>query len=166
MIKNILSIAVLAIFLTSCKSTKKSTNINENNNDISAQQKTSTVLTSKENSSVDSEEVPGGVAAQVNGSTGAMNNVQASTDNGNVTNSLRTNSSSSSMDNQMFTDLGMTDEQISAYKTAIEKFNSKKRNMANGDMLGSVESERSRQMKAILSDEQFTKFQNWEAKNK
>ncbi|MUH38322.1 hypothetical protein D9O36_20935 [Zobellia amurskyensis] len=166
MIKNILSIAVLAIFLTSCKSTKKSTNINENNNDISAQQKTSTILTSKENSSVDSEEVPGGVAAQVNGSTGAMNNVQASTGNGNVTNSLRTNSSSSSMDNQMFTDLGMTDEQISAYKTAIEKFNSKKRNMANGDMLGSVESERSRQMKAILSDDQFTKFQNWEAKNK
>lgn len=105
--------------------------------------------------STNSKTNTGGVVAQTNGSTGAMNNVQA--------NSAVINSG---MDyEQMYTDLEMDDDQIKTFKSAMDDFQKKRVNMPNGEMLGSMESERTRQLELILSEEQLAKYKNWQVDN-
>lgn len=97
----------------------------------------------------------GGLVAQTNGSTGAMNNVQA---NSTV--------KSPGLDyTQMYMDLEMNDDQIRTFRSAMEDFQKKRVNMPNGEMLGSMESERKRQLELILTDEQLAKYKDWQVEN-
>ncbi|MUH34601.1 hypothetical protein D9O36_02000 [Zobellia amurskyensis] len=155
--KHILTAAVLAFALTACTGTKKAT-MNKTDDEMTAQQTSRPTVSSIENSSTEIDNVSGGVAAQTNGSTGAMNNVQA-------TRTSNTSYNSAMMNSSIYEEIGMTEDQITAYEAAMENFENKKRNAPNGEMLGSIESERTRQMKSILSEDQFETYQNWEFEN-
>ncbi|MDO6473376.1 hypothetical protein [Maribacter sp. 1_MG-2023] len=93
---------------------------------------------------------------QVNESTGAMNNVATK----NSSNSLGAEYS------DMFTALEMSENQISIFKSSMERFKTKQANMAIGKILGSIESERTRQMEGILSSAQYAKYEQWLAYSK
>ncbi|MDO6820894.1 hypothetical protein [Zobellia sp. 1_MG-2023] len=150
MLKNIIGTTLLTICFTACTSTKqKATN---NNSEIAQKQNTETSIGITSSDS----QISGGAVAKANGATGAMNNLQANAQHNQII---------TSGDSQLFSHLDMTEEQINSYKSAIENFESQKRNMPNGEMLGSFESERSRQMKNILSDEQFIRYEKWVAEN-
>jgi len=66
----------------------------------------------------------------------------------------------------MFTKLEMSKDQISTFTSEMNRFKSKQANTASGEMLGSIESEQTRQMESILSSAQYAKYEQWLAKNK
>lgn len=66
----------------------------------------------------------------------------------------------------MFTKLEMSKEQIRAFTSEMNRFKNKQANTASGEMLGSIESEQTRQMESILSSAQYAKYEQWLAKNK
>ncbi|HZJ18851.1 MAG TPA: hypothetical protein VFD35_00675 [Pricia sp.] len=66
---------------------------------------------------------------------------------------------------QMYADLEMRDDQIRAFKSAMDKFQQERVSKPNGEMMGSVEDERTRQLESILSEVQFQKYQKWQADN-
>ena len=66
----------------------------------------------------------------------------------------------------MFTKLEMSKEQISTFTSEMNRFKNKQANTASGEMLGSIESEQTRQMESILSSAQYAKYEQWLAKNK
>ena len=66
----------------------------------------------------------------------------------------------------MFTKLEMSKDQISTFTSEMNRFKSKQANTASGEMLGSIESEQTRQMESILSSAQYAKYEQWLAENK
>ncbi len=92
-----------------------------------------------------------------NGSTGGNMNINTDT----MTDSWRSGLNSS----QMYADLNMTDEQIRSFEMAMTAFQEKQKSTANGEMLGTLESERDRQLENILTTEQFHKYEEWKANN-
>ena len=66
----------------------------------------------------------------------------------------------------MFTKLEMSKEQINTFTSEMNRFKSKQANTASGEMLGSIESEQTRQMESILSSAQYAKYEQWLAENK
>ena len=89
----------------------------------------------------------------VNRSSGAMNDVEAKT----------TTYDNSGYDyDQMFGALKMTDEQIRQFRMGMEKFQSRRVSTPNGEMLGTIESERDRQLENILTEEQLTIYRSLE----
>lgn len=107
-------------------------------------------------SSQNSDVAPVSTIESVNGSTGA--NANLFTD--------RTGSATSNVDYaQMYTDLGMTDDQIRNFKMKMEKFQNVQDNSANGEMMGTLSAERDRQLENILTPEQFEKYQDWKENN-
>jgi len=66
----------------------------------------------------------------------------------------------------MFTKLEMSKDQISTFTSEMNRFKNKQANTASGEMLGSIESEQTRQMESILSSAQYAKYEQWLAKNK
>ena len=158
--KNLSIVAVLVFVLASCGSAK---NVENNTKIYSASERTSQnnkaaeetpdQMTMNKNMPMNAN---GGVVGQTSGSTGAMNNVQANS---------TMNSSGTDYD-QMYADLDMSDEQISTFRSAMEDFQTKRINMPNGEMLGSLESERERQLERILTTKQLNKYREWQANNK
>ena len=65
----------------------------------------------------------------------------------------------------MFTKLEMSNEQISTFTAAMNRFKTKQANTPSGEMLGSIESERTRQLEEILSSGQYAKYEEWLANN-
>lgn len=151
----IVTLALTAI-LTSCSSTKKTTS--NDTEATTAQMKTeqdeSTTKTT-ESTVTTSPMVHKNMATQINESTSAMNNIGAK----NSSNSLGAEYS------KMFTALDMSENQISIFKSSMERFKTKQANTASGEMLGSIESERTRQMESILSSAQYAKYEQWLADN-
>ena len=132
--KIIVSLALTAI-LSSCSSTKKTTS---NSTETTTEQIVTSTKATK-STTTESPMVQNNMATQVNGSTGAMNNIEAK----NSSNGLGTEYS------EMFTALEMSENQISIFKSSMERFKTKQANTASGEMLGSIESERTRQMEGI-----------------
>ncbi|GGW45405.1 hypothetical protein [Arenibacter certesii] len=66
---------------------------------------------------------------------------------------------------KMYTELNMTDNQIKRLESAIKEFEDKQRNAPNGKMMGTISSERERQLKQILSDEQYSSYEQWKKNN-
>lgn len=75
------------------------------------------------------------------------------------------NTSMAFINMDMFGELEMTEKQISRYKSGMIAFQKKKVNMPNGEMLGDMPNERTRQLEKILSEEQFAKYQKWQRAN-
>ncbi|MDF4203877.1 hypothetical protein PXD56_12965 [Maribacter sp. SA7] len=65
----------------------------------------------------------------------------------------------------MFAKLEMSKEQISTFTSEMNRFKNKQANTASGEMLGSIESERTRQLENILSSSQYAKYEQWLAEN-
>ena len=142
----IVTLALFAI-LSSCSITKKTTS---NSTKTTTEQSVTSTKATK-STTTESPMVQNNMATQVNGSTGAMNNIGAK----NSSNSLGTEYS------EMFTALEMSENQISIFKSSMERFKTKQANTASGEMLGSIESERTRQMEGILSSAQYAKYEQW-----
>lgn len=143
---------VLTVTLAACTGTKNTTSNNENG-PTAVQQESSTPSSNKNMTA--SENASGGILDQTNGSSGAMNNVQTFGEN---------NTSSFDYD-EMYSELEMTDDQISSFRAAMKDFQNKQVNTANGEMMGSIESERTRQLENILSEVQMVKYEKWQADN-
>jgi len=152
--------AFLTLVLASCSGTKKNTTNNntvqtEEASDRNSMQMTNDATDSNREETTSSTEPSPNMAINTNGSTGAMNNVMA-----------RNNTTNTTTDeNKMFKALNMTEEQINNFNSAMERFKKRQANMASGEMLGSIESERNRQMESILSKEQFSRYQQWNSDN-
>tara|TARA_R110002020_G_scaffold91560_2_gene222349 strand:- start:95361 stop:95873 length:513 start_codon:yes stop_codon:yes gene_type:complete len=94
-------------------------------------------------------------AAQYNGSTGANSVIQATGQ-----------ASASSTDySAMYAAIGMTEQQVAQLEAGMKRFMKTSTTTANGEMMGSVESERERQLKSILTDQQYKKYGDWKAEN-
>lgn len=92
-----------------------------------------------------------------NGSTGANVNVNSA--------SLKAPTNSEEDLSKMYEELKMTTVQINQLERAMDNFISKQRNSPNGKMMGTVASERQRQLKQILSDEQYAAYEKWKNRN-
>ena len=142
----------LTVILTSCSSTKKTTS--NNTKAVTARMNTAQNETNTKSTETTASETAmnqKNSTEQVNESTGAMNNVATE----NSSNSLGAEYS------DMFTALDMSENQISIFKSSMERFKTKQANMASGEMLGSIESERTRLMESILSSAQYAKYEQW-----
>ncbi|WP_282113106.1 hypothetical protein [Maribacter stanieri] len=150
----ILATLVLTVVLASCSGTKKTTSNTEKADTVVSAEKENTE-NSNTTSQVSKASTQPSIAIQTNGSTGAMSNSMA-----------KTNTKSTSKENsQMFKALEMSEEQVTTYNAAMNQFKTKQANMPSGEMLGSIESERTRQLKNILSSAQFAKYEKWQADN-
>lgn len=150
----ILATLVLTVVLASCSGTKKTTSYTEKTDTVVSAEKENTE-NSNTTSQVSKASIQPNIAVQTNGSTGAMSNSMA-----------KTNTKSTSKENsQMFKALEMSEEQVTTYNAAMNQFKTKQANMPSGEMLGSIESERTRQLKNILSSAQFAKYEKWQADN-
>ena len=150
----ILATLVLTVVLASCSGTKKTTSNTEKTDTVVSAEKENTE-NSNTTSQVSKASIQPNIAVQTNGSTGAMSNSMA-----------KTNTKSTSKENsQMFKALEMSEEQVTTYNAAMNQFKTKQANMPSGEMLGSIESERTRQLKNILSSAQFAKYEIWQADN-
>ena len=160
MIKQLILASMATFTLVACSGTKKTTEKNNDSDnemvstDVKMQEEPKSTNEPKNNSN-SSGQIVVGTAAQANGSTGAMNNTLANISPNNSTDDY----------NSMFTALNMTDEQINTFNTAMNRFKKKQKNTASGEMLGSIESERTRQLENILSSEQFAKYEKLEMGN-
>ncbi len=158
--KHILIAAVLTFSLAACTSTKRTASTDSNQDTTMASENKESQQDANTEAATDTsvamtENASGGIAGQSNGSSGSMNNVQATG-----------GSTETSFDyDDMFTELEMTDEQINSFRSGMEDFQTKQQSTVNGEMMGSIESERTRQLENILSEDQFTKYQKWEVDN-
>lgn len=131
----IISMLALTIVLTSCSSTKKTST--KNSKDSMAVQETSNTTSN---------------TADINNNSTTLNN---------KTSTARKSSNSTNEYAPMYSSLEMTDEQIRKFSTAMDQFKSKQANMASGEILGTIESERTRQLETILSSSQLAKYEKW-----
>lgn len=66
---------------------------------------------------------------------------------------------------QMYTELNMTDIQIQNFENSVKDFKTRQKNMANGEMLGTVASEKDRILMEILFPEQYGAYQDLKKNN-
>ncbi|MGO4920243.1 hypothetical protein [Maribacter spongiicola] len=130
-----ISMLALTIVLTSCSSTKKTST--ENSKDSMVAQETSNTTSN---------------TAVINNNRTTLNN---------ETSTARKSSNSTNEYAPMYSSLEMTDEQIRKFSTAMDQFKGKQANMASGEMLGTIENERTRQLETILSSSQLAKYEKW-----
>ncbi|MDF4220831.1 hypothetical protein PXC01_04470 [Maribacter sp. M208] len=90
------------------------------------------------------------------GSTDAMNKTEVQS----------TSESFKSEYADLFSELEMNKDQISTFTAAMNRFKEQQANTASGEILGSIDSERTRQLENILSSSQYAKYEQWMAKNK
>ena len=148
--KSCLVITSLALVLISCSGTKKLSSTPKETT-VASEQRNNT-SNSQQNTVTASELQTGGVVNRTNGSSGAMNNVQT----------FGENAGSSAFDYEgMYTKLEMTDDQISSFRDSMKNFQKRRANKPNGDMMGTIEGERTKQLKNILTKQQFTAYQKW-----
>ncbi|MBU2905937.1 hypothetical protein KO529_14150 [Arenibacter algicola] len=67
--------------------------------------------------------------------------------------------------NKLYQDIMMSKDQIREFETAMERFKEKQRNSPNGEMMGTIPSERDRQLGRILSSDQLKKYEIWKSNN-
>ncbi|HDZ04933.1 hypothetical protein LCGC14_0299310 [marine sediment metagenome] len=150
----ILATLALTVVLASCSGTKKTTSNNTKDNTVVSVEKENT-QNSETTSQVPETSTLPNIAVQASGSTGAMSNSMAKLKGKSIDKEA----------NQMYTALEMSEEQITTYNSAMNQFKTRQANMPSGEMLGSIESERTRQLESILSSAQFAKYEKWQADN-
>lgn len=88
-----------------------------------------------------------------NGTTGGNANVNAG-----VSDSTEYNDDY----DELYDSLNMTPDQIRTFELGMKEFSEKQRSSANGEMMGTVEDEKERQLKNILTEDQLTLYENHE----
>ncbi|WP_089262635.1 hypothetical protein [Maribacter sedimenticola] len=155
MIKYAISTIAVTLIMASCSSSKQTVATDPGSSTSTTEVTTNTAKTQAPEVPTDMENTdntPGHLnvspAAQANGSTGAMNN------------QLAKSSSTESLENDktLFATLGMTKDQINTYNAAMDRFKKQQKNMASGEMMGSIDSERKRQLEEILTTEQYDMY--------
>lgn len=171
--KKYMLLMIMALAMTACKGTKTAPSANKENNTQSmvnkddnvkekdTERSNSEATTNNDSRSQKSDSTgtmaniagPGGIVSQTNGSTGAMGNARMST---------TTSPTIPDMDlEKMYKNLQMTEGQIQTFETSIQKFNESVKYHPNGEMLGTMGDEQERQLKEILSEDQWNKYQVW-----
>lgn len=139
-----------------CKSSNISQSKSNKNVATSSEEKKETIgVENRENEASNLEGLGASNPVQMsNGSSGANTNMNMIT------------SSSASIDySQLYEDLEMTDDQIQQFRSGMEDFQNQRVKTPSGEMMGSIDSERDRQMEAILSPAQLEKFKAWKRDN-
>jgi len=96
---------------------------------------------------------PGGVVSQTNGSI---------RDNINAKMSPIISPAIVDIDlKKMYQDLQMTNDQINTFERSMRDFKETVKYHANGEMLGTIGNEQERQLKKILKEDQWNKYQEW-----
>jgi len=62
---------------------------------------------------------------------------------------------------EVYTEANMTADQIESFESALEEFEKRKRTNANGEMFGTTKDEAKRQLREILSDDQYSAYESW-----
>ncbi|MBG49688.1 MAG: hypothetical protein CML05_15480 [Pseudozobellia sp.] len=115
---------------------------------INSNDDTDDEMSSNENAEVSANSIQG-----ANGSTGG---------NANINTGANTTTTMGSLDSSnMYEAINMTDDQITTFEAAMDDFEEKQRSSANGEMLGTVDDERDRQLESILSADQFSAYEKW-----
>ena len=65
----------------------------------------------------------------------------------------------------MYSKLEMTNAQIRQFEGALTEFHTQQLNTPSGEMMGSLADERDRQLKEILSEEQYSTYESWKESN-
>ncbi len=177
--KKYIVLAILTVSFLACKGTKKATSVNKNSNSISAvgndenkdalksksQKKATTSARSKKKDTTNSEttntattSVTGSIVSQTNGSTGAMDDAQMST-------TVSSAVSEKDLD-KMYKDLQMTDSQIFSFNNSMREYKQAVKSTSHGEMLGTEGNEQERQLKDILTDNQWNKYLTWKKNRK
>lgn len=66
---------------------------------------------------------------------------------------------------KMYSELEMTDSQIQDFETGLRNFYTQQKNIPSGEMMGSLSDERERQLKDILSEDQYSTYESWKMDN-
>ncbi len=66
---------------------------------------------------------------------------------------------------EMYSELEMTDDQIQEFETGLRNFYTQQNNTPSGEMMGTLSDERDRQLKDILSEEQYSAYETWKNSN-
>ncbi|WP_209403423.1 hypothetical protein [Pseudozobellia sp. WGM2] len=158
----ILLSACSIISLTACNSTKNMSSQSDAENKAetsmtqASEQAQETETTMNEETEDSSEMSSNTNAMQMsNGSTGGNANVNMGT-------STVANSTADYSD--LYQNINMTDGQIRDFESAMGDFVKKQKTSANGEMMGTLEDERDRQLENILSDEQYSTYETWRDK--
>ncbi len=155
----IMGISMALMMQLSCKSSKVERAAQEKKQpQVATTERTSseTIADTSPNKSVENAKSTN-IVEGANGSTGANVNVNSA--------SLKAPTSSEEDLSKMYEELKMTTDQINQLERAMDNFISKQRNSPNGKMMGTVASERQRQLKQILSDEQYAAYEKWKSRN-
>ncbi len=149
----LLSVMVGVLFLMACKSESKDLEGSEETIDT---QKTENMATKENTDTAASitytEKIKDIPNATTNGATGGNVNMNYQTTQG----------SSEDWANltQLYTDLEMSSQQIDQFQNAMHKYQKRLGGSSSNKVTRSLGAERTKQLKDILSDEQFKKFQS------
>jgi hypothetical protein len=66
---------------------------------------------------------------------------------------------------EMYRKLHMTDSQIQNLEMAMEDFKKRQRSSPYGEMMGTLPSERERQLEDILTQQQLDAYEKWKSDN-
>ncbi len=66
---------------------------------------------------------------------------------------------------EMYSELEMTDDQIQEFETGLRNFYTQQNHTPSGEMMGTLSDERDRQLKDILSEEQYSAYETWKNSN-
>ncbi|WP_149304946.1 hypothetical protein [Pareuzebyella sediminis] len=171
--KILLGLAVLPLMLgTACKAVNSAKG-QQTNNDMASSERVDTE--DEVNSGQDTSSNRVSTVEAMNGSTGGNSNVNQNsaiestnevTDGKANLDANNEGAVSTDMDySQMYIDLGMTDDQIRNFEMEMENFQSVQNNSPNGEMMGTLSTERDRQLENILTPEQFEEYQHWKEEN-
>lgn len=153
--------------LLACKSTKEASSSGKNSDSVSsiseengkeAERSTSQTAESSDNGSDKNDTDSAGIVSQINGSTGAMDNARVSPD-------VASDDEATDL-SEIYKNLQMTEDQIKNYEKSMKDFKEAVKNDAHGEMRGTVGNEQERQLKKILTEDQWNKYQQWKKNRK
>lgn len=152
----IFGMAFISVAYVGCKSAKidRSTNKNETGRTAESDStRSGQVVTKNENNNNMERDGVTNVAQHYNGYTGSNIDVTSeSTEDPIVTTEDYS---------KMFKELNMSQNQIDEFERAMKDFGTRQRNNPNGEMMGTLASERQRQLRQILSKDQYAHYEQW-----
>ena len=155
--------AFLVFLILACGAQRSTqSNIEKTQEDISTEGTDSTdaETESDDSAAMDSEATESSV--QRNDKTGPIDANVKSKSQSQPSSNENTNMDDNSV---MYTELKMTSAQVQNFESSLDEFQSRQKNMPNGEMLGTVADEKDRILKEILSAEQYATYQTWKKDN-
>ena len=152
-----LSAITLTILMVSCNATKNTTSrTDEKTTSMDKEQKEEVNVTETAKESIESEDKD---------DNAKMNNGTIANSDETMASKTATAFSSDSDYSQMYTTLGMNEDQIQSFENALDDFKQRQRSTPSGEMLGTVEAEEGRQLKQILTSNQYDSYERWKSEN-